>query len=151
MTDTYVQVQPDSSGKKVDCTTLDNANVRQTVVLGDPSANATVISPVTQYGASVLPVSGLPNLLTVTDKSGTIAAGGSAQVAIAANTSRKSIIIHNPSTATEILQVKFGSGGGYIDLLAGGTLDYSSGNVPAGDIYVVAATTLHAFTAYEGT
>lgn len=42
--DTFVQVQPNSTGAKVDCTLLDNGNVRQTVVIGDPAQNNSVAS-----------------------------------------------------------------------------------------------------------
>lgn len=42
--DTYVQVQPNSTGAKVDCVLLDNGNVRQTVTIGDPALNSSVAS-----------------------------------------------------------------------------------------------------------
>ena len=41
-TDSYVQVNPNSTGAKVDTVTLDNANQRQTVTIGDGTLNANV-------------------------------------------------------------------------------------------------------------
>lgn len=87
---------------------------------------------------------------TPTDNSGTIVAGGTPQVQIAANANRIGILISNPDTEIETLYMMFGAGGGPIPLLPGAT--YESGIVDwLGDIYVVAATTGHAVTAYEGT
>lgn len=50
-----------------------------------------------------------PSTATATDKSGTITLGGTAQTAIAANTSRKGWCIQNPSNATEVLYVRVGA------------------------------------------
>lgn len=85
----------------------------------------------------------------VTDKSGTIAAGGVAQTLMAANTSRQYALVQNPSTATEILQIRF-AGGGWIDLVAGQAWESTSPFITTSLIEVVAATNAHAFSAYEG-
>lgn len=87
---------------------------------------------------------------TPNDNSGTIVAGGTPQVQIAANANRIGILISNPDTETETLYIQFGAGNGPIPLLPGMT--YESGIVDwLGDILVNAATTGHAVTAYEGT
>jgi hypothetical protein len=87
---------------------------------------------------------------TFVDKSGTIAVGGTVQLLMASNASRKRFIVHNPSTAAEILQICFGlSTAGRIDLIAGATWDDSGSTVAQDAVFVVAATGAHAFKAYE--
>lgn len=92
-----------------------------------------------------------PDTVTMTDKSGTIAVGGTAQTAIAANAARKRFTLANPSTASEVLQFRFGNTGGFIDLTPGMIWDESGSTVSTALIQVVAATAAHAYTAYEGT
>lgn len=85
----------------------------------------------------------------LTDASGTIAVGGTGQIAIPAGASRKRWTIFNPSNATEILQISFGAAAaGKIDLVAGQGWDESNVDVIGDAVYVVGATAGHAFTAY---
>jgi predicted secreted protein len=96
-----------------------------------------------------------PGAVTNTDNSGTIALGGTAQLLLAANPARKSWKLTNPAGATaETLQFAYGAAGnGKIDIPNGQTWAEGDdgGLVSQQAIYVVAATTGHAFTAYEGT
>lgn len=96
----------------------------------------------------VTPTSG-----ALTDRSGTITTGGTAQTAAAANTARKHLFIQNPSTAPGSLW--FSTTGTAvqaspsIELVPGAS--YETGTfVPTGVVSVIAATTGHAFTAREG-
>lgn len=85
-----------------------------------------------------------------TDGSGTIAAGGTSQALFAANATRKKWLISNPSTATEVLSFSFISGaGGQITLPPGTTYTEDSIEVAGDAVFVKAATTGHAFTAYS--
>jgi hypothetical protein len=96
-----------------------------------------------------LPVTTEPYVASDTDHSTTIITGGTPQIAIGANASRKGFTLANPDTATETLYYMYGSGtAGKIPLGPGQT--YESGPIVSGQsIYVVAATTAHAYTAYE--
>src|SRR6478609_6662373 len=52
----YVQVPPDSTGKKVDCTSISSGAVRQVIVVGDPTTSsgfATVTGGKLNVNASV--------------------------------------------------------------------------------------------------
>lgn len=85
----------------------------------------------------------------LTDASGAIAVGGTGQIAIPANASRKRWIIMNPAAATENLQISFGAAAaGKIDLVPGQGWDESGVDVVGDAVYVVAVTGGHAFTAY---
>lgn len=92
-----------------------------------------------------------PNNPLGTDRSGTITTGGTVQQLAAANSSRKKLIVHNPSTATEILQICFGvNTAGRIDIAVGATVTFIDGvSVPLDAVFIVGATTAHAFKAYE--
>lgn len=83
-----------------------------------------------------------------TDASGTIAAGGTAQLLSAANATRKRFVICNPSSASEVLQFSYGNTGHMIDIPIGATWNESDLTVSGDAIYIKAATTGHAFTAY---
>lgn len=92
-----------------------------------------------------------PGVVLMTDVSGTITAGGTPQLLLAADPTRKRFTITNPSAATEVLQFAFGaSGNGKIDIPAGTTWDENDNEISQQAIYIVAATTGHAFTAYKG-
>lgn len=83
------------------------------------------------------------------DASGTITVGGTRQVLFAANATRKRFIISNPSTAIEVLQFSYVSNtGGLIDLPPGTTWNEADLSVSGDEIWIVAPTTAHAFTAY---
>lgn len=100
---------------------------------------------------SMVPVITAPNNVALTDGSGTITTGGTVQPLFAANPTRKKLIISNPSTATEVLQFMFGAAtAGRITLAIGA--NYISGDVTMenNSVFIVAATTGHAFTAYQG-
>lgn len=84
----------------------------------------------------------------LTNLSGVIAAGGVAQVLQAATPTRQYLIVTNPISASEILQIRF-AGGGWIDLAPGGSYETDT-FVPNNAVQIVAATTNHAFTAYAG-
>lgn len=84
-----------------------------------------------------------------TDGSGTIAAGGTAQQVFAVNATRKRFIISNPSTATEVLSFTYGASTHFIDLAPGQTWDEADNSISGDAIRVVAATTGHAFVAFE--
>lgn len=91
-------------------------------------------------------------LVADTNRSGTIAAGGTGQILMAANAARAQWSLQNPSTATEILQFSKSSiAGPWYDLVAGGQAADDGSTVYAGTIWVIAATTGHAFTSDEGT
>lgn len=92
--------------------------------------------------------------LTLTDRSGTIAAGATAQQLAAANSSRRYLIIANPITATEALWFNFTTtavvGSPSIGLNAGDSFVMEAGPISTEAISVIAATIGHAYTAKEG-
>lgn len=89
----------------------------------------------------------------LTNRSSTITTGGTAQAAMAANTSRKYVFLRNPDTATEDLWFSFDA----TAVAAAPSLVLHAGDywesdffVPTGALSVIAATTAHAFTCKEG-
>lgn len=89
---------------------------------------------------------------TPTDHSGTITAGGTAQVAIPANARRKGFGVVNPATSSEALLVSFlgaASSSNSIVLDAGDRYEANLGTIPNTAISVEAATTDHVFVAWE--
>lgn len=113
--------------------------------VSDPVLDATVannrVNVTTQSGQT-----------TMTDKSGTITLGGTAQQILPANPARKRFTLTNPAAQTEVLQFAYGAGGnGKIDINPGLTWDESDLEISAQAIWAVAATTNHPFTCYEGT
>lgn len=104
-------------------------------------------------------ITAVPGVLVVvpTDKGSTIAAGGTAQTAIAANASRKGCWIQNPFSATEDLYVSttgaaVAAGGtpNDADLGPGGTFScLQGGNIIQLAVSVNATTTGHAFIGKE--
>lgn len=111
---------------------------------------------VTAVGSTgVITVSAVPSNGVLTDRSGTITTGGTAQNAMAANSSRKYLLIRNPTTATAPLWFNFTTaavvtGSPSIRLDPGDSFIMESGFVSTEAISVIAATTGHAFTAKEG-
>lgn len=89
--------------------------------------------------------------------SGTITAGGTSQLALAAAPSRQFLQIHNPSlkadgvtAETEALRFNFGAACTALNsytLAPGATLSYTAdgGCCPGSDIHVLAATTGHVY------
>lgn len=98
-------------------------------------------------GISILPASSTST--PSTDASGTVTAGGTYQTVLASSTSRKGCLIQNPTTATEVLNVKVGTMASPFTIPIGGTFSCGTyGSVVVTDaITVTAATTSHAFTA----
>lgn len=85
---------------------------------------------------------------TSTDASGTITSGGSYQTVIAASGTRKGCSVQNPTTATEVLNVKFGTMANPFTLLAGMSIGCNQGGLVLQDaVTATAATTGHAFAA----
>lgn len=93
-----------------------------------------------------------PTVIAYTDRSGAIAAGNTAQQAMAANAVRKTLIIENVD-ASEDLWFNFGVvaviGQPSFKLLPGGSYSSPSGVVSGQLVSVIAATTGHQYTAKE--
>lgn len=86
--------------------------------------------------------------VTSTDASGTIGTGGSYQTIIAASGSRKGCLIQNPTTATEVLNIKFGTMANPLTLLPGMSIGCSQGSLVLQDAVTgMAPTSGHAFAA----
>jgi hypothetical protein len=96
----------------------------------------------------------LPRRGTLTDKSGTITLGGTAQTLTAINTSRRYMFIMNPPTESERLWINFTTtatgASPSIPLDPGASFVFESLYVTTELISVIAATTGHAFIAKEG-
>jgi hypothetical protein len=90
----------------------------------------------------------------LTDRSGTITAGGTAQAAVSANTSRNYLFVRNPIDATEALWVSLvgtaAAASPSVRLDAGDSFEYAGSFIPTNALSVFAATTGHAFTIWEG-
>jgi hypothetical protein len=84
----------------------------------------------------------------LTDASGTITAGGTAQNALAVNSGRQYLLVHNPTTETEALLVNVTGGTAAatnaVHLAPGGTLEFDT-FTPGDTVSVLAATTGHKF------
>lgn len=114
-----------------------------TVIVSDPILDSTVV-------ASRVNTRELPGNVILTDRSGTITAGGVGQILMAANATRLRWKLANPTTAAEILQYSYHSiAGPWYDLAAGQAIDETECVSPQ-ELFVIAATTAHAFTADEG-
>lgn len=116
---------------------------------GALTVSDTVLDNLVSGGA--LPVSTKPfDIVSMNDDGGTITVGGTVQALFPLNAVRKRFIIANPANATEILQFMLGTNtASRIDLNPGMIWDEANFSVYAGPIFIVAATTGHAFTAYE--
>jgi hypothetical protein len=89
-----------------------------------------------------------PSGVTSTDDSGTIATGGTYQPIIGASGTRKGCLIQNPTTATEVLNIKFASMANPFTLLPGMSIGCNQGGVVLQDaITGTAATGGHAYAA----
>lgn len=102
------------------------------------------VDPVDANGNSIIAVG------DTTDRSGTIATGGTAQNAMAANTSRKGFILFNNSVGS--LWVNFTgtatAGGGSVEVKASGYWSIDS-LCPRGAMSIIGATTGQAYTLWE--
>lgn len=115
---------------------------------GLPVNDLTLASIIVNGGANVNVIAG--TVSGAVNRSGTIAAAGVPQQLLAANISRKRWLVSNPSTATEILQISYVTNvAGLIDLLPGATWSETDASVSGDEIWIVAATLGHAFTAYS--
>lgn len=109
----------------------------------------TPMTPVNAAGAqSVMSLAGV-----LTDKSGSIATAATAQTAVAANTSRKYLIIQNTGTydLTVSLTGTAGAVGsaGSITLVAGDALRFTDGFIPTNAVSVRSAVAGVTFTIWE--
>lgn len=91
----------------------------------------------------------------LTNRSGTIATGGTAQQAAAANTSRRYLLIQAPTTNSESFWVRLDGnaavvGSPSIEIAPGVALTFEAAFVPNGAISVIAATTGTPWTLVEG-
>jgi hypothetical protein len=90
----------------------------------------------------------------LTDRSGSITTGGTAQNAAAANTGRQYLIIQNISSEVmwvSVVGTAAASTAGSFRLAAdGGYIEWYGDRVPTGAVSVVAATTGSKFTCLEG-
>ncbi len=86
--------------------------------------------------------------------SGTIATGGTSQVAItsAQGSGMKTFIIQNPASASETLYVDFGESAGTtsVGLIAGQMISFGGQAIWQGYVSVYGATTSHAYTCFYG-
>lgn len=129
---------------------------------GGGSSNATIVGPLgTQTSSNGVTVTIASDQVavatkgvgvTTTDKAGTLTSGGTAQTAIALNTSRKGWCIQNPVSATEDLFVRVNgtaSATTGVDLSPG----FQACNLPSlidtAAVSVFAATTSHTWLGFE--
>lgn len=89
------------------------------------------------------------------DASGTITTGGTAQTALAAQTGRKYLMVHNPLTASEVLWINLAGTAavdtaGSVSIEAGGALTFEGEAQCSNALSVIAATTGHKFTVWWG-
>lgn len=106
---------------------------------------------VSTTGASTIPT--IPTSGALTDRSGTITAGGTAQNAAGALSTRKYLYIENPPNATERLWFSTNAtavaDSPSIGLEAGQSFEYPAHFCPTAAVSVIAATTGHKFTVKE--
>lgn len=118
---------------------------------GGGVAGGTATAPlrVDPTGTTTQPVS-LASGGAVTETTGTITAGGTRQQALAANASRKLLIVYNDD-ATEVLRYRFGGNASAASagIAPGGSLLLDVA-VPTGTLDLIAATTGHKFAIAEG-
>ena len=106
-------------------------------------------APVTN--ANPIPFQGVP--VTLTNRSGSITTGGTAQQSAAANSARTFLFIQNPDTATDLYVSLVGTASsaansGSIRLAPGAGMTFDM-RVPAGAVSVFSATTGKGFVVYE--
>lgn len=94
--------------------------------------------------------------ITLTDRSGTITTGGTAQSLAAANTDRRYLLVQNPDTNGSDLWVDFGGTAAVqaspsVQIKPGGSYEaVGRYQCPTGAVSVIGATTGMPFTAKEG-
>lgn len=91
---------------------------------------------------------------TLINRSGTITSGGVAQVAASANTSRRYLLIQNPTVGSESFWISPDTtaiiNSPSIEIPPGMTLIFDGSFVPTGAVSVIATTTGTKFTVKEG-
>lgn len=104
--------------------------------------------------AALESITAVPTSGSLTNRSGTIATGGAAQDAAAANSSRKYLFLLNPQTETEILWFSTVAtavaASPSIPLYPGQSFEMNGFVCSTGAVSVIAATTGHVFIAREG-
>jgi hypothetical protein len=114
-------------------------------------AGSQIIGSVTQSGTWTVTV--VPPVGALTDRSGTITSGGTAQQICAANATRKYLLIQNTSSVD--MWVSFttatptAAGAGCYKIAAGGSFESSPGFVSNQACYVFCATTSATYSASE--
>jgi hypothetical protein len=132
---------------------LDATNVTRTVKTKDTAGVHTPYQRVETSAGVVVDSFAGPATGALTNRSGTITTGNTAQQVMAANSSRKYAYLLNPDTATERLWFSFdatavaASPSLYLDP---GDFYESGMFCPTGALSVIAATTAHPYTAKEG-
>lgn len=124
------------------------------LLAGVDATNDTTIRKILVDASGRLLAVAVPNQGVLTDASGTITAGGSAQSLFASNLARKYLLVQNQH-ATEDLWINFGTtavvGQPSVKIVPGAALLMDgSGFVSTQSVSVIAATTAHAFTAKQG-
>lgn len=121
---------------------------------GGTSSNIASVGGTAQTGADWTPLlqGAAIKQGALTDGSGTITTGGSAQQIFAANTDRRYLLIQNVSTANE--WINFGTSATEsepsIQLVPGGSFEFDAGFVDTELVSIIGATTGQAFTAKQG-
>lgn len=90
--------------------------------------------------------------VAITDYSGTVTTGGTAQTARVANVNRRFLMISNPDASTDLFFCLTGTattGAGSVRLPAGTGIVFDV-QAPTGAVSVLSATTAKAFTVQEG-
>lgn len=95
-----------------------------------------------------------PTIAAVADHSGTVAVGGTSQIAIPANANRKRFTIQNPGNAAASISINFGANATYpptdsLELFPGGTYDTAFGPLDLGNITVNAPNNGQVYIAKE--
>lgn len=127
----------------------DTADAKYRVAAG--SNKALHVKLVDAAGAPLSTIPTTSGSVSPTDKSGTITTGGTAQVAIAANTARKGFWIQNISTGdlwiTSLTTAVADSPS--MKIAAGALYESPTGGTPTGAISIIGATTGQKFAARE--
>jgi hypothetical protein len=136
------------------CGGVTNIRVRATSVSGSAPTVSVTIQPA--YGVTDIGIPGTVNTApvqgTLTDRSGTITTGGTAQVLAASNTTRKYLFIQNNSIAP--LWYNFTTTAAQsqpsVQLAAGASMYFGGPYITTEAVSIIGATTGQAFTAKEG-
>jgi hypothetical protein len=110
--------------------------------------------PALAAGTAVIGHVVVDNAGALTDRSGTITAGGAAQNAVGTNATRRYLLVRNPKSATESLWLSLvgtaAAASPSLELAAGDAFVAEHNLIPTNAVSVFALTTGHAFTVWEG-